>query len=246
MIIHSPLSPQQPPVIHRYVDQTAWVRACSTTIVQALRTDLLSAKNVLLLVSGGSTPVPVFHALAEADLPWPQITVSLVDERVVAAGQPGRNADLLREHLFTGAATQAHFWPLLDTAIDPAQAAHDASERLASESLPISVVVLGMGGDGHTASLFPGAGNLDAALANPEPYAAVDATHCPGAGDWPQRVSLTPAGLGMARRRLLLLTGTHKLAVFEQSCSKYPNARQVPVRTTWETPGAALAVHWHP
>ncbi len=239
-------NPHQQPVIHRYIDQAAWIQACSTRIVQALRTDLLSSKNVLLLVSGGSTPISVFHALAEADLPWPQITVSLVDERVVAMGQPGRNADLLGEHLFTGAATKARFWPLLDTTIDPAQAARDASRRLTSESLPISVVVLGMGGDGHTASLFPGASNLDAALTSSEPYAAVNASHCPGAGNWPQRVSLTPAGLGMARRRLLLLSGTHKLAVFEQACSKYSNARQAPIRTTWETPGAALAVHWHP
>ncbi len=242
----TPSNPHQQPLIHRYIDQAAWVRACSSSIVQALRTDLLSSKNVLLLVSGGSTPIPVFHALAEADLPWPRITVSLVDERVIDAGQPGRNADLLSEHLFTGAATKARFWPLLDTDIDATHAAHHASLRLASESLPISVVVLGMGDDGHTASLFPGASNLDAALANPQPYAAVDASHCPGAGNWPQRVSLTPAGLGMARRRLLLLTGMHKLTVFEQACSKYTHARKVPIRTTWETPGAALAVHWHP
>ncbi|HEN47245.1 MAG TPA: 6-phosphogluconolactonase, partial [Mizugakiibacter sp.] len=146
MTANTPVNPHQQPVIHRYIDQTAWVRACSTIIVQALHADLRSSRNVLLLLSGGFTPIPIFHALAEADLPWPQITVSLVDERIIAAGQPGRNADLLSEHLFTGAAAKARFWPLLDTDLDPTHAAYDASQRLAGESLPISVVVLGMGG----------------------------------------------------------------------------------------------------
>src|SRR3546814_8470575 len=74
-----------------------------------------------------------------------------------------------------------------------------------------------MGDDGHTASLFPGMLGLEQALASPTAYVAVDASGCPGSGQWPRRISLTPAGLEPSRMRLLLIRGEHKRRLFERA-----------------------------
>jgi len=103
--------------------------------------------------------------------------------------------------------------------------------------------VLGMGGDGHTASLFPGMHGLDAALTSHESYVAVDASGCPGAGAWLRRISLTPAGLAPANSRILLLRGADKRVVFEQALAG-TDPHELPVRIAFTTPGATLDVYW--
>ena len=100
-----------------------------------------------------------------------------------------------------------------------------------------------MGGDGHTASLFPGMRGLEAALASEDANVAVDARGCEGAGPWPTRISLTPAGMSGAALRLLLLRGEDKRVVFEQARSG-TDAREMPVRAAFELPGAPLQVYW--
>jgi 6-phosphogluconolactonase len=86
---------------------------------------------------------------------------------------------------------------------------------------------------------------LAAALANPNPYVAVDASGCPGAGPWARRISLTPAGLAPAHTRLLLLRGAAKRARFEQALAG-DDMQELPVRLAFLTPGAALQVYWAP
>ena len=224
---------------HAWPDAEAWTHACAAAIVDALHATLRERPGATLLLSGGSTPGPVYAALRGADLDWARIDVSLVDDRWVPADDAGSNAHLLRGTLLHGDAPIA-FRPLVD--ID---AGIDASVRAASDAAraqPADVVVLGMGDDGHTASLFPGMRGLRDALRAREAYVAVDATGCPVAGQLTTRISLTPAGLAPARTRLLLLRGAHKRIVFERAAAG-GDPVDMPIRLAL-TPDAPLQVHW--
>ena len=118
-----------------------------------------------LVVSGGRTPAPMFRALRACELPWERVTVTLADERWVPADAADSNERMVRAELLQGAAAAARFVGLVNAAPTPeaGRAATDAALRAIPR--PFDVVMLGMGNDGHTASLFPDAPALAAALA---------------------------------------------------------------------------------
>src|SRR5690606_24597648 len=159
-------------------------------------------------------PGPVYQALARAPLEWSRIDVALVDERWLLPDDPDSNAHLVRGTLLQDQAACARFETLTRSGRSVEEAV--ASANLHANQVP-DAVVLGMGADGHPASLFPCMLGLEQALASPNAYTAVDAKGCPGAGPWPRRISLTPAGLAPARMRLLLIRGEHKRRLFERA-----------------------------
>jgi 6-phosphogluconolactonase len=225
---------------HPVTSPDAWRWAAAVAITSALRRRLAEAPRARLLVSGGGTPAPVFESLSQAPLEWDRVDVGLVDERWLAPGDPDTNAVLVRDHLLKGHAAVARF----EEPHVPGESLEDAVARAnARAAEPPAVMVLGMGGDGHTASLFPGMRGLEAALASEDPNVAVDARGCEGAGPWPTRISLTPAGMSGAALRLLLLRGEDKRIVFEQARSGV-DPHEMPVRAAFELPGAPLQVYW--
>lgn len=239
-------------VWHALADPQRWVETAVTLIRGALEAELATHAATGLLLSGGSTPAPVYRALAEQALPWARVVISLVDDRDVEATAEGSNVRLVGETLLRAQAAAARFVPLrapgqtLSAAVAARNAEWPFAPGEAGRAQPtLALAVLGMGDDGHTASLFPGAANLDAALASREPYAAIDARGCAGAGQWPQRISLTPAGLAQARRRLLLLRGADKRATFERALED-GDARALPIRLAIDLDGAPLQVLWCP
>lgn len=227
---------------HESDDAGRWAAGAADDIANALADALARKDRARLLLSGGTTPAPVYTRLANADLDWTRVDVGLVDERWLPPDDAHSNTRLLREHLLRERATAAHFEPFAhagDTLDDAVQAANLDARQAAD------IVVLGMGGDGHTASLFPGMHGLAQALASPQAYVAVDAHGCPGAGPWPSRISLTPAGLAPATTRLLLLRGGEKRALLQRALAG-DDALELPVRIAFTTPGARLRVHWCP
>ncbi|MGV8931187.1 MAG: 6-phosphogluconolactonase [Luteimonas sp.] len=225
---------------YQSVEQWAW--ASAVTLAGELRRELEQRPRARLLLSGGKTPAPVYEALARAPLDWARIDVGLVDERWLQPDDPDSNSHLVRQTLLRDKAANARFETL--TRIGRSIEESVAAANLHATHIP-DAVVLGMGDDGHTASLFPGMRGLEQALANPNAYVAVDASGCPGAGPWPRRISLTPAGLAPSRMRLLLIRGEHKRKLFERAVDGL-DPLQFPVRLTFTTPGARLRVHWCP
>ncbi|MFP4138839.1 MAG: 6-phosphogluconolactonase [Halomonas sp.] len=206
-------------------------------VAEALRADLATQERALLVLSGGSTPVPFFQALATRELPWERVQVTLADERWVANEAADSNARLVRDHLLQGPAAQATFVPLTTADATPEQGAAAVAERLEALAWPASVVILGMGGDGHTASLFPDSRELTLALTT---EAAAVAVRTPSQ---PQpRITLSADRLHQARRHVLHLTGGDKRAVLARALAG-DDVRELPIRAFLACP---LATYWAP
>lgn len=228
------------PQWHEHRDETSWAAAIADSSADALRRDLATGRARMLL-SGGSTPAPAYRALANYGLDWARVQVALVDERWLPPGDADSNAQLVRETLLQGRAAPAQLEPILirDRSLD--ESVREANRRAGSAS----VALLGMGPDGHTASLFPGARGLAQALASQDDYVSVDAAGCNVAGNFPLRISLTPAGLARARLRLLLVRGEAKRKLLERALAG-TDTLELPVRALFTLPGAPLHIHWCP
>ncbi len=195
-----------------------------------------------LVVSGGSTPTPFFEALGRQSLPWGEVEVTLADERWVAADDEASNERLVRHHLLVGEAAAARFVALKTAAATPEDGRDACEAALAALARPFDVVVLGMGGDGHTASLFPGTAELAAGL-DPEsrrlclPVRPATAPH--------PRMSLTLAALLASRRLVVHITGQSKWRVYQQALA-LGAADELPIRGVLDSGHAGLQVYWAP
>jgi len=224
-----------------YRDPDDWIEACAAEVARALEADIGELGRARMLLSGGTTPAPVYQALAELDVHWDRVEVGLADERWLSPQDRDSNAWLVHDTLLSR--TEGTFFDPLVRVGKPLPECVYAANLQARHSQPPSVVVLGMGNDGHTASLFPGSRDLPRALESTLPYAALDATGCPGANQWPLRITLTPHGLQACRQRLLLLRGKQKLEVLRHALDSN-DAQQYPILNAINLPGARLRVHW--
>ena len=189
-------------------------QALADTIAQALTAALDMRGHASLVVSGGRSPIDFFHRLRGAALDWSRVWITLADERWLPDSDPASNAGLLRQHLLQGTASAAHFVPLWNNAATPAAAITERTAALASLPRPFDAMVLGMGEDGHTASLFPGAAGLAGAL-DPASTALLAAIDPPAAPH--RRLSLTLSALLASRHIHLPLAGTAKRAVYTRA-----------------------------
>lgn len=225
-----------------FQDATQWAWACAVTVSSALKRELEHPPRARLLLSGGKTPRPAYEALSRAPIAWDRVDVALADDRWLLPDDADSNARLVREALLRNHAAAARFEAITRAgrSIEDAVTTANMHARQAA-----GVVVLGMGTDGHTASLFPGMRGLDAALASPRHYVAVDAHGCPGAEPWPRRISITPAGIAAAHTRLLLIRGVEKRALLDRVLAG-DDPMEYPVRMAFLTPGGTLRILWCP
>jgi 6-phosphogluconolactonase len=158
--------------------------------------------------------LPLFRALRRRELPWQQIGIGLTDERWVPPDHPDSNARLVNAELRADAALAARFVPLHNPAATAAQGAARSWQSLATLTRPFDVVVLGMGEDGHFASLFPQSPGLESALDLNATPACVP-MRAPSAPM--DRISLNMAALADSRGLFLFITGDSKLALLQSA-----------------------------
>jgi 6-phosphogluconolactonase len=235
-----PINPLHTPNrLTRFANTDALCQAIAAATEAAVTQAIAQRGSASLALSGGSTPVLYLPHIARLALPWERVHVTLTDERWVPADHAWSNAGLLNKTLFTNdAAQKASFTPLTTTDHAAADAIATLEQNLKAIPHPYDLVLLGMGSDGHTASLFPGMPGLARALAQDQPARLVAVP--PPAHMQPAvaRMSMTMTELHDSRRRILVLQGTDKLAVYEQALSAndpllYPVCALVDTEVFW-------------
>lgn len=211
---------------HLFETLDALSATLASVVAAQLRAALAARPAASLVVAGGRTPAAFLTRLSNEALAWDRVFVTLTDERWVDGDDPASNAAMLRQTLLVGAAVKARFVPLYTGALTPDEAIETVSAGLATLPRPFDIMVLGMGDDGHTASLFPGADNLSAALA-PKGRQLCMGIRAPGA---PQpRITLTLPTLLDARSLFVLFTGASKRRTFESASQSGP-VEDMPIR----------------
>lgn len=198
-------------------DDAALAQQACEFIAERLKEAISARGKASLMVSGGSSPKPLFAALAQTHLPWEKVTISLVDERWVAPGQPGSNETFIKDNFLTHEAAAASFISLKSAHKTVTEGLPEIEARFCDVAAPFDICVMGMGTDSHTASWFPSAQGRAAAMAetNNARFAYVDARGCDGAGEFPDRITLTLSAVMSARYIVLFIPGTKKANVFE-------------------------------
>jgi 6-phosphogluconolactonase len=190
-------------------------------IAQRLAAAIQARGFAVLSVSGGKSPVALFEALRVIDIDWSRVRVTLVDERCVPRIHPDSNALLVQTHLLQDLAAKAQLVFMVAGAAEPL-GSPSAQAKAASIALTAAgvadVLVLGMGADGHTASLFPEAPNLADALdlRNTQTCVSIELAHPPTNAPY-ARITQTLAQILSARHIVLPLTGTEKLNTLQQA-----------------------------
>lgn len=200
-----------------------------------------------LLVSGGTTPAPLYEALSKSDLNWKKIKVALVDERWVDDQHAASNEALIRRSLLINNAKNVEFIGMKTLAATAAAGQAETEARYAKLPQPFTLSIVGMGADGHTASLFPHAKGLSAALDpnGQQLTAAISATPSEVTGANTERLTLTRNGLLKSERIIILFTGEDKLAVFSKA--QQPGAvEDMPIRALLQQEQVPIELYWAP
>jgi 6-phosphogluconolactonase len=190
-------------------------------IAQRLASAIRARGFAVLSVSGGKSPVTLFEALRVIDIDWSHVRVTLVDERCVPRGHPDSNALLVQTHLLQDLAAKAQLVFMVANAAapldTPATLAKTASLAMTAAGVA-DVLVLGMGADGHTASLFAQAPHLTDALdlRSTQTCVAIELAHPPANAPF-ARITQTLAQILSARHIVLPLTGTDKMSTLQQA-----------------------------
>jgi len=219
-----------------YETASEMMQSLSAQIASELLAAIALRGRACLAVPGGSTPGPLFDQLSQAPLDWANVTVMLTDERWVPTDSPRSNTGLIKNRLLVNAASAASYIALYAPGLDHVGGARALSQQVAP-NLPVDVLVLGMGTDMHTASLFPGAPELSFAQSE---LADAVMPMVPVGSDLEPRVTLSAQALETARQTHVLILGEEKKAALARaqklSPAEAPIAQFLPTAT----------VHWSP
>ena len=223
---------------HTFKNPAVLAEELAKKVAEQLSAAIVRQGVATLVVSGGRSPVAFFEHLRLQAIEWSKVVVSLADERWVPVEHADSNAGLLKKHLLQGPAAKARFVGLYNVAAN-LDAAAEQADRLLAELPPIDVLILGMGDDGHTASLFPNSPNLPQALAldNPRRCWSMLAPTVPH-----QRLSMSLSLLASAKNTVLSIQGQAKLNTLSEALAG-PDVAALPIRAFLQP---TLEIYWCP
>ncbi|MDM9647455.1 6-phosphogluconolactonase [Rhizobium sp. S163] len=228
--------------MHNFANAAELARNLADKVAASLSTAIASKGTAEIAVSGGSTPKAFFQELSTRDLDWTKVTITLVDERFVPADNPRSNHLLVISNLLQNKAKAAKFQPLYQPAATVEEAAKLSTAATASIGNPFDVVILGMGGDGHTASFFPGGSNLAVAL-DPKTPRGIITMDADGAGE--PRLTFTFSSLQDAGLLVLHIEGDGKKDVLAKAEGAGDEA-EMPIRAILRRAATPVDIYWAP
>lgn len=215
-----------------YANRDDAAKGIAAAMEADLKTLLGSQDQVMVAVAGGTTPAPIFDILAQADLDWDRVTIMASDERWVPETHDRSNAQMIRARLLTGPAAKARFLPFHQDDLTPDEGAAALCRTVSS----VDMILLGMGTDMHTASLFPDAEGIDAGLAPDAPSFVV--MHPPSQPE--ARISLSARVLNAAACKHLAIYGQDKAEALAKAQTR--DAKEAPIAAVLTD----MTVHWAP
>jgi 6-phosphogluconolactonase len=228
------------PKFHKFADQQTLCQKLSQRICMALQKAIAERGKASLVVSGGSTPVPLFTAMSEISMKWDRVFITLADERWVEVSDRDSNEASVRKHLMRNQAEGAHFHGLKNSHASAVDGEKECEEGLVLLPVPFDIVILGMGLDGHTASLFPGASRLNDAVDMSSGrlcMAMIPVTAPHG------RMTLTLPALLDSRQIYLHLSGEEKRDVYERALGG-DSVEKMPIRAVLNQDKVPVNVYW--
>lgn len=228
--------------IHTFENGAALAEGLADRVAAALSAAIATKGEATMAVSGGSTPKAFFEALSSRRLDWNKVKITLVDERFVPEDNPRSNHLLVKTHLLKNEAAATDFVPLYRPEATIEQAAVTASGIVPGMTKALDVAILGMGGDGHTASFFPGGDHLAASLDLSKPR-RVMTMEAPGAGE--ARLTLSFSALHDAGLLVVHIEGAEKKAVLDKALSGHDEA-EMPIRAVLERASTSPDIYWAP
>ncbi len=227
---------------HAFDDGAALATAMADRVAATLSEGIEARGRASIAVSGGTTPGRFFDALSTREIDWDKVDVTLVDERFVPRDNPRSNHALVADRLLQNRATAAHFLPLYHAAENADAAAALACDTAGALARPFDVVVLGMGGDGHTASFFPGGSNLVEAL-DLETVRPVLTMEAENAGE--PRLTFSFRALQDARLLIVHIEGQSKRDVLAKAEAP-GDERDMPIRAVLNRAATEPDIYWAP
>ncbi|QTH64387.1 6-phosphogluconolactonase [Psychrosphaera ytuae] len=197
--------------LNKFDNATELNAAFAEEIAQKLTQGIEQNGAASLLVSGGNTPKALFSVLKYKDLDWSKVTIALVDDRWVTLDDPASNETMVRQNLLQENAAAAHFIGMKTSHENAFDAVSTVTTNMQNIQMPFDVVILGMGEDGHTASIFPCCAQLDEGLTTKDLILATEPTTAPH-----QRMTFSKAALLNSKQLYLHLVGENKEAVLNQ------------------------------
>ncbi len=230
-------------VEHTYSGPEALAADVAARLASVCRLAIAERGRAILALAGGRTPFPTYSAFAKLDLPWSRVHIIATDERCVPLSHAASNTAELQRAFASVAGVDITALTAADG--DPARSEVHARQLLAHTTEAFDVVLLGMGGDAHTASLFPHATQLPAAMsADAEAAYRIDPQPLPLEAPF-ARISLSLPRLLHCRSLHLLITGEAKRAVL-RAAQAGPDPLQMPISGVLHAPSAHLQIHWSP